>query len=603
MANLSQKKRQRMLAFLNTLKAQNKDDDNTLMAINEIETALNAKKYGLVWEKHEEAVDVKMQTHIPVFAEDTDKEITAVSGEGYNFLLEGDNLHSLKLLEKTHKGKIDVIYIDPPYNTGNKDFMYDDVYVDSSDSYSHSKWLSFMNRRLLHARNLLSDQGLIFISINNKELGQLRLLCDEVFGESNFLGIITWESTTQPINAGNARFQLQQKSEYILCFAKNKAKKTEFILTPNKSTFSYTHEGKLGKCRFEIIEKSDSGRDNRESMKFPILGRYPREGKRWQIGFDTAQDLIKRNRIEIVDGIVKKAVYPEDESNRISYEPFWSHFTADSVGTSQIGKNELNTVLGRKVGFDTVKPIMLVKELLKHFPKDILVLDFFAGSGTTAHAVISANKEDGGNRKFILCTNNENNICTNVTYPRIKKVIKGYDYVGKKTEVLFTHKIIQKSLENGPELLEDVKMITKEYKDSYDKISTSIKDGIITVTGIKNYDKKMDGIPANLKYYYTDFVAKDEEFLSDALLAHVAEMIQLEHGIKLDGKHYLMVMSDEEADELESRWNEYEDIKAIYISSNVLLTMEQERLFKDVEVYTIPDYYFNSELREVGEAW
>ena len=118
MANLSQKRRQRMLAFLNTLKEEHKTDDGMLIAINEIENALNEKKYGLVWEQHEEAVDMKMRTHIPVFTEDKDLEIAAAPGEPYNFLLEGDNLHSLRLLEKTHRGKIDVIYIDPPYNTG-----------------------------------------------------------------------------------------------------------------------------------------------------------------------------------------------------------------------------------------------------------------------------------------------------------------------------------------------------------------------------------------------------------------------------------------------------------------------------------------------------
>lgn len=137
MANLSQEKRQRMLSFLNQLKAQNRNDDETLMAINEIENALNEKKYGLVWEQHEEAVDVKMRTHIPVFTEDQDKEITAAPGEPYNFLLEGDNLHSLKLLEKTHRGKIDVIYIDPPYNTNNKDFVYDDKYIGDNDYFRH----------------------------------------------------------------------------------------------------------------------------------------------------------------------------------------------------------------------------------------------------------------------------------------------------------------------------------------------------------------------------------------------------------------------------------------------------------------------------------
>lgn len=144
MANLSQEKRKRMLNFLNTLKEKNKGDDKTLIAIDEIENALNEKKYGLVWEQHEEAVDVKMRTHIPVFTEDKEKEITAAPGEPYNFLLEGDNLHSLRLLEKTHKGKIDVIYIDPPYNTKNKDFTYNDKKIDDTDGFRHSKWSSFI---------------------------------------------------------------------------------------------------------------------------------------------------------------------------------------------------------------------------------------------------------------------------------------------------------------------------------------------------------------------------------------------------------------------------------------------------------------------------
>ena len=135
MANLSQIRRKKMLEFLETLKEQH-TDDASLIAINQIERELTAKKYGLVWEEHEEEVDVKMQTHIPVFTEVEDKEIVGDSeNKQYNFLLEGDNLHSLKLLEKTHKGKIDVIYIDPPYNTGSKDFVYNDSIIDGNDGY------------------------------------------------------------------------------------------------------------------------------------------------------------------------------------------------------------------------------------------------------------------------------------------------------------------------------------------------------------------------------------------------------------------------------------------------------------------------------------
>lgn len=147
MANLSKERRDKMLSFINKLKDEHKSDDDCLIALGEIESALTAKKYGLVWEEHEEEVDKKMVDNIPVFVEDLEKEIISNPDDKCNFLIEGDNLHSLYLLEKTHKGKIDLIYIDPPYNTGNKDFIYDDTFVDEEDSFRHSKWLSFMAER------------------------------------------------------------------------------------------------------------------------------------------------------------------------------------------------------------------------------------------------------------------------------------------------------------------------------------------------------------------------------------------------------------------------------------------------------------------------
>ena len=170
MPNLSQIKRQRMLDFLETLRKEHTDDES-IRAFTEIENHLRDKKYGLVWEEHEEAVDVKLRTHIPVFKEDADKKIAAAEGEVYNFILEGDNLQSLYLLEKTHSGCIDIIYIDPPYNTGSKDFKYNDAFVDKTDGFRHSKWLSFMYARLKIARDLLSDTGLIFTKTSHSKNG------------------------------------------------------------------------------------------------------------------------------------------------------------------------------------------------------------------------------------------------------------------------------------------------------------------------------------------------------------------------------------------------------------------------------------------------
>ena len=178
--------------------------------------------------------------------------------------------------------------------------------------------------------------------------------------------------------------------------------------------------------------------------------------------------------------------------------------------------------------------------------KDGIVLDFFAGSGTTGQAVLELNEEDGGNRRFILCTNNEANICENITYPRIKTV----------------------------------------------------------VTGIREDGSQYSGgVPANLKYYRTDFVSKDEEYLSDALLEHIAEMVQLEHGVKIDGSKYLMILDDDQADDVLAHWQDYSDVRALYVSRNVLFTTAQNALLADTEIHIIPDYYFNFELKEVGETW
>ena len=172
--------------------AREKSDNEAIPKLENLLRLVNGKRYGLVWEEHAELVDEKMRTEIPVFVEDETKKIVGnPDSQDYNFLLEGDNLHSLHLLQKTHAGKIDVIYIDPPYNTGNKDFIYNDKIVDKNDTFSHSKWLSFMERRLRIARDLLSPEGVIFVSIGDDENATLKLLMDEIFGKDNYLNQIS----------------------------------------------------------------------------------------------------------------------------------------------------------------------------------------------------------------------------------------------------------------------------------------------------------------------------------------------------------------------------------------------------------------------------
>lgn len=330
----------------------------------------------------------------------------------------------LKLLQESYLNKVKMIYIDPPYNTGS-DFIYRDDFAKSNEEYEaesgvydesgnhifkntdsngrfHSDWCSMMYSRLLVARNLLMEDGIIFISIDEHEYANVKNICDEIFGEKNYFGDIVWEATTQPTNAGNARFGLQKKTESILMYGKCKNKVIKFSLDKMESSLDYPHKGKYGNCRFEIIEKSDSGYYSRPTMKFKILNQYPREGKRWQIGEDTARKLEEDGKVEIVDGIVKKAVYPEDELDKAQYKPFWSLMLADIVGTAQTGKDELNNLLGIAIGFDTVKPTKLIKKLLSYMGKNFIIMDFFSGSATSAHAVMQLNAEDGGNRKFIM---------------------------------------------------------------------------------------------------------------------------------------------------------------------------------------------------------
>ena len=578
-SNISKQKREQMMQFLSKLKEEHKDDDAMLIALGEIETELNAKKYGLVWEEHEEAVDVMMKDNIPVFTECADKEIHASDSDDYNFLLEGDNLHSLHLLEKTHYEKVDLIYIDPPYNTGEKDFIYDDNYVDTNDTFRHSKWLSFMSERLRVAYRLLAPHGFIFISIDDKEAASLRLLCDEIFGESNYEKT-DYIQVRYPDKTLKSDMKYHKEIEQVLVYKKSDEAKP--YIKPqeyNYEKFIYSIEELTTGTEMELggkqvilfkdgeyrIAKHDAGfkdglkeiwatgtiLNGNSSGRFfrdYLDGRKVKDGlgalyKVFDIGDDqydyryfTGPKKQNATKGKYYQGVPIDKM--EDGAKKITPIPNFYDMAGDFGNIRHEGGVAFNS--GKK-------PVKMIKRFLEYFEsRDICVLDFFAGSGSTGHAVLNLNKEDGGNRKFILCTNNENGICENITYQRIKTVITG-------------------KREDG-----------SDYSD---------------------------GIPANLKYYRTDFVSKNEEYLSDALLEHVAEMIQLEHGIKLDGKRYITVMNDDEADRLAEHWSEYPDVKALYVSKNVLFTTEQNALFKDVDIHIIPDYYFNFELREVGETW
>lgn len=568
MANLSQLRRQRMLAFLEKMREQHKDDDEVLVAINEVENEINEKKYGLVWEEHSEEVEERMVDEVPIFVEDKDKEIT-MTDNGYNFLLEGDNLHSLHLLEKTHREKIDVIYIDPPYNTG-KEFTYDDNLVVDADSFRHSKWLSFMERRLSIAKKLLKEDGVIFLSIDDNEQSQLKLLCDDIFGVDNFLACLIINSA--PAGTQSATdFAIQHS--YCLAYRKSSAFSTNFIqLSDEEIAKKYNYgEDELGKFYIERIWKRGIGgrMEDVPSLHFPVwynpdtaelliddeienhdesqyvkIIPYQTVGVLGRWTWSREKMRAERDHLIVVkvagEWKLHKKMYAQDDRGKTPYSIIGS-----KIGRTELGSLELRKIFNAKV-FDYPKYSGFVKYLVSlHDDSGGIVLDFFAGSGTTGQAVLELNKEDGGNRKFILCTNNENGICDGVTYPRLQTVITGLRSDGSKYS---------------------------------------------------------DGIPADLKYYHTDFILKKSENLAADLIAHIDEMIQLEYGVKIDKEKYISILTDEDADELEKNWTNYPNIRAIYISRHVLLTGKQKELFGTHDCFTIPDYYFREELREAGEA-
>ena len=342
-----------------------------------------------------------------------------------NMLIVGDNLDALKLLQESYLGKIKMIYIDPPYNTGH-DFVYHDNFtvkkadfednstdsdgnvIISGDEYAenskangrfHSDWLSMMYPRLKLARNLLTDDGVIFISIDDNEQANLKKLCDDVFGEDNFIGNIAWESKTKSQNTKTAFDQLQPKVEHIFCYSKSNEKYHFNLLVKAQKIYDKEDEkGVYRECPLEVMNAN--GVRGRESMIYEIEGITPPDGKQWQLGHDQVAMFRDNGNLFIRNNKIILKMRPGYERSETT-EPFWA-FLSKEIGTAESAKKELNSILGEGHGFETVKPTSLIERLIFHAScKDSLILDFFSGSGTTGHAVMDLNAEDGGKRQYI----------------------------------------------------------------------------------------------------------------------------------------------------------------------------------------------------------
>lgn len=560
--NISKQKREELLAKIKEIRTfisaapQDENSGNLLSYLSDLEKDVNGKKYGLVFEEHREDIDEVLAAHTPVLTEQSDLYIA--NGGEMNFLIEGDNLASLKLLEKTHKGKIKMIYIDPPYNTANKDFAYDDTRVDATDTFRHSKWLSFMKARLKIARNLLRDDGILFVSIDDNEQADLKLLCDEIFKEENFFSQVIVQSNKR----GQTYKQIAKTHEYLLIYTRSpEAEFNEIDKTDEDNDLNLLDEISAYNVRELRNRNPKFGRHNRPNLFYPIYVNpsvvdkdgfcpisltptveycvevYPYNSSGgescWRWGTKLFNENVNANTQ--MSNVVARAkrdgafnIYEKYRKTTYKAKSIWVETDViTEKGTVELGE------IGLAERFPFPKPLFLLKKCLQigTNPNDI-ILDFFAGSGTTGHAVMKLNAEDGGNRKFILCTNNENNICREVTYERIKRVI----------------------------------------------------------------DK--EGYAASLKYYKVDYIPVSERMYyeyADELLLHIRELVELENGVNFTGNAEIgIVLTEEELDEFIANADSFAKCRKLYMGHDLLPSEEQERVLKKygIEISVIPDYYY-----------
>lgn len=549
--NISKQKRDDLIAKIGEIRKyissapQDENTGNLLTYLSELEKDVNGKKYGLVFEEHREEIDEVLDTHIPVLTED--ESLFIDNGGQMNFLIEGDNLASLKLLEKTHRGSIDLIYIDPPYNTGASNWIYDNDYVDGNDLFKHSKWLSMMKSRLEIARRLLTMKGVLICAIDENESATLRLLLDEIFGVNYEYDCITIVHNPRGIQGKN--FSYTNEFAYFVIpkgdkiIGERRLSNDEIYWSPLRNWGSESLRTDARNCFYPIIVKDDKiigfgevSPDDYHPKKNEILedgsiAVYPIDAKgierKWRYARQSVEGIYSYLAVKKTRGIF------DIELGKTfgTYKTVWSDPKYDANG---YGKQLLNSLIPN-CQFDFPKSLWNVYDCLYSVVAKMpnaIVLDFFAGSGTTGHAVMKLNAEDGGNRKFILCTNNENNICREVTYERIKRVIDKENYAAS----------------------------------------------------LKYY--KVDYIPISDRMYYE---------YADELLKHIRELVELENGLNFTGNATIaIVLTEEELEAFTKDTDKLAECRKLYMGHDLLPDEEQEKAIKEngVEISIIPDYYY-----------
>lgn len=417
------------------------------------------KKYGLVWEDKPEDVEEELRIKLPVLKEVKERAIindTDTEKHPNHILIEGDNLHALTALTFTHEGKVDLIYIDPPYNTGSNDFRYNDNYIDKEDTFRHSKWLSFIHKRLTLAKNMLKNDGVIFISINEEEYAQLKILCDEIFNENNYLTTFTIKVRHENrILKGDKDYH--EVTEFLILYRKSKDFKTikriedntsldlytyiieELIENPDKVKFDNKDVSIFQPGEFRVIKVEPSG-DNLKKISIRgsikegnSSGRFFMKHLASKIGsehgvlykvpnmgndkFDHRYFMLPSNKSRINGDYFQGVPVNISDTKEVPY-PNYFDFVDEFNNVGYEGGIEFRN--GKK-------PTVFIKKIIELAgKKNGYVLDFFAGSGSTFQACLEYNSEDSGSRKCIIITNNENSIAEKVTFPRCKNVLDGF---------------------------------------------------------------------------------------------------------------------------------------------------------------------------------
>ena len=448
-----------------------------------------------------------------------DKGIGQPSLEG-NLIVHGDNLHALKALLPLYAGEVDCIFIDPPYNTGNEGWCYNDNVnapmirewlnsnpVGIDDGLRHDKWCAMMWPRLRLLYELLAETGSFWATIDQTEAHRFKQILDEIFGEDNFIGIISWEKTYTP--KSNSRV-LSADADFIICYAKRKLtfEADGWNLMPKDeeqlSRYSNPDNDPKGPWRTFPLDVRTEDAAKREKYRYEVIlpsGRRvkPGAGRHWSLPPDVFNDERAAGRIyfgKTGDAMPTVKAYLSDGRDKVIARTWWPY---RSVGGNQDAKKDILNILGDDCDFITPKPTKLVGRILDiaTHPQSI-VLDSFAGSGTMAHAIMEANRRDGGNRRFILVEMED--YADSLTAERVRRVINGYSFNGTQKTELLREKITWSKLKNSHKLTKDIEAIENLHGHEYDKIRKQVKKGELIVAGEKTIAVHTEGLGGSFTY-------------------------------------------------------------------------------------------------------